>query len=97
MMEILILLQAILETVQPDSRINYTSIEDIRKKLIFETKDEGVSRSYLFGYEKDNPSYEYLKTKIFNEISEENYISHETVYTANLENAKKYFFSCIGR
>ena len=45
----------------------------------------------MFGYEKDNPSYEFLKTKIFCENSEENYIEQETVYTYNLELAKKFF------
>ena len=71
--------------------MNYTSVCDIRRKYIFESKDKGISRSYMFGYEKDNPSYEFLKTKIFCENSEENYIEQETVYTYNLELAKKFF------
>src|SRR6185369_9530283 len=43
-----------------------------------------------FGYEKDNPSYEFLKTKVFNEASSST-LNQETLYTHNLENAKKFF------
>ncbi len=87
----IILIQAILEFTKDGEKINYTSKEDIKKKFIFESKDNGISKSYLFGYEKDNPSYEYLKTKILNEASEENFPVQETVYTYNLEVAKNYF------
>lgn len=57
---------------------------------LFETKDAGVSRSYIFGYEKDNPSYEYLKTKVFCEASASDR-QEETVYTNNLIKAKEFF------
>lgn len=59
----LILLQALLEQLKHGELLNYSSVDDIRKKYIFESKDKGVSRSYIFGYEKDNPSYEFLKTR----------------------------------
>ena len=42
----------------------YTNIEDIKKKYIFDPKSSEISGSYLFGYEKDNPSYEFLKKNI---------------------------------
>ena len=87
----ILLIQAIIESVGEDNELNYTKVSDIRKRFIFENKQQGISRSYIFGYEKDNPSYEFLKTKIFNESSEENYINQETVYTSNLESAKSYF------
>lgn len=87
----IILIQTLTEFMTEGMDLNYTPIADIRKKFIFESKDKGVSRSYIFGYEKDNPSYEFLKTKIFNEISAENYICQETVYTCNLEFAKSFF------
>lgn len=51
----IILIQAILEYIGDGKTLNYTSAEDIRKKFIFESKDNGISRSYLFGYEVDNP------------------------------------------
>ena len=87
----IILLQAILESVGEKETLNYDSIEYIKKKYIFDTKDGGLSRSYIFGYEKDNPSYEYLKTKIFLETSASGYSGEETIYTTNLNNAKLFF------
>jgi len=87
----IILVQAIIEYVPQDQKLNFTPIEEIQKKFIYETKDEGISRSYLFGYEKDNPSYEFLKTKIFKEKSDSSLPIQETIYTHNLEFAKKFF------
>lgn len=86
----IILLQAIVERIPAGKSINYTTVDDVRKKFIFDSKDGGHSRSYIFGYDKDNPSYEFLKTKIFREFSSSNK-SEETVYTNNLENAKLFF------
>lgn len=87
----IILIQAITESLKEKEELNYTSKEEIRKRFIFESKDGGISRSYLFGYEKDNPSYEYLKTNIFGETSDSSNTPQETIYTINLENAKKFF------
>lgn len=88
----IIFIQSILERICNECcELNYTSLDDIKKKFIFETKDKGISRSYIFGYEKDNPSYEFLKTEIFKEISSTSNKKQETIYTQNLENAKKYF------
>lgn len=50
----------------------------------------GPSRAYLFGYERDNPSYEYLKTQILAEPSNQ-YQGIETVYTGNLLFARDFF------
>lgn len=86
----IILIQCILEKIGVDE-INYTKPEEIRKKFIFESKDGGISRSYLFGYEVDNPSYEFLKQKIFGEISDSQPNVQETIYTNNLLNAKVFF------
>ena len=61
---IVILLQCLIEAIGPDRKVNYTSAEEIRKKFIYESRDGGISRSFVFGYEKDNPSYEFLKTDI---------------------------------
>lgn len=45
---------------------------------------------YYFGYTADNPSFEFLKTRIFgnSSITNEN---KDTLYTKNLEDAKKFF------
>lgn len=93
----IILVQAILESIEVDTRLNYTSIDEIRKKFIFDSKDCEVSKSYLFGYEKDNPSYEFLKTEIFNEDSSTRNLKQETIYTLNLENTKKYFLNELSK
>lgn len=87
----IVLLQAILESIPDDATLNYTTKAEIRKKYIFESKDGGISRSYIFGYERDNPSYEYLKQSIFGEQSENHSISEVTIYTKNLSAAKVYF------
>jgi uncharacterized protein with ParB-like and HNH nuclease domain len=86
----IILIQCILDVIG-DKEINYTAASEIRKKFIFESKDGGISRSYLFGYEVDNPSYEFLKQKIFNEPSDNQHLIQETIYTNNLLNAKNFF------
>ncbi len=86
----IILLQAILERIDAHNKLNFTDRADIQRKFIYDSKDSGISRSYVFGYEKDNPSYEFLKTKIFCEHSSSN-SSQETVYTQNLAFAKIFF------
>lgn len=91
----IILIQAIIESVGETGTLNYTEVKDIRKKFIFDSKDGGISRSYIFGYEKDNPSYEFLKTRIFKEHSATSK-SEETIYTNNLESAKEFFTKRIG-
>lgn len=92
----IILIQVILETLGDGEKINFTSRADVQKRYIFDSKDGGgISRSYIFGYEKDNPSYEFLKTKVFGERSSSSQ-SQETIYTQNLERAKTFFESRVG-
>jgi uncharacterized protein with ParB-like and HNH nuclease domain len=91
---IVILIEALLERDSP-LYYNYTELKDIRRKYIFDSKPEESSRSYIFGYEKDNPSYEYLKTKIFLERSEVHHPYEETIYTKNLLSAKEFFVEKI--
>ncbi len=90
----IILLQVILEYLEEGKKLNYTTAIDIQRKFIFDSKDDGISRSYIFGYEKDNPSYEFLKTHIFCEHSSSSH-AQETVYTHNLEHAKDFFSKCV--
>ncbi|MRG47453.1 DUF262 domain-containing protein [Chitinophaga sp. SYP-B3965] len=91
----IILIQAITERVSPNSTLNFATIAEVRKRYIFDSKDKGISRSYIFGYEKDNPSYEFLKRKIFLENSTSGYRKEETIYTQNLIFAKEYLSSKI--
>jgi len=88
---ILIAVQAILERFPEDDMLNYTPIIDIRRKFIRDSKDRGISHSYIFGYEKDNPSYEFLKTNIFGEQSDKHSSQEDTIYTHNLARAKDFF------
>ncbi|MGD1807467.1 DUF262 domain-containing protein [Dapis sp. BLCC M126] len=87
----IILIQVIIESLKEEEKINYDSSNKIRNRYIFESKDEGISRSYIFGYEKDNPSYEFLKTRIFLEQSNSSETLQETIYTHNLKSAKNFF------
>jgi len=98
----IILIQAIIEealllpenTLPEDKKEDFelcdTKISEIRREFIFSQRTGSIVRSYVFGYEKDNPSYEFLKTRIFKEESTSN-LGQETLYTQNLENAKTFF------
>ncbi|MGL4321386.1 MAG: DUF262 domain-containing protein [Paracoccaceae bacterium] len=87
----IILIQCIAESLQnPEDILNFTTKHEIQRRFIFDTKDGDLSKSYIFGYERDNPSYEYLKTVIFGETSTSDR-QEETVYTNNLSNAKCFF------
>lgn len=95
----IILIQCILESFPKGELLNFTSLEVIRKRFIYEAYDEAISRAYIFGYEKDNPSHEFLKTRIFLQHSDEHHNGDDTIYTHNLEFAKQYFMhhlSCLG-
>ncbi|MFZ2889180.1 DUF262 domain-containing protein, partial [Sulfuricurvum sp.] len=69
--------------------IDNKKIEKVYEKFISEENMNSIHQ-YFFGYTADNPSYEFLKTKIFGDKSSSN-DDKETLYTANLENAKEFF------
>lgn len=87
---VIILIQAILDVCK-ESHLNFTSTQDIQRKYICDAKPGEIARSYIFGYEKDNPSYEYLKKRIFLEQSNHHSIDEDTIYTKNLSCAKQFF------
>lgn len=67
------------------------NLESVTSKYLFKVKPTGdCYRTYKFGYTVDNPSYEYLKYKIFNEDGVGSI--EETFYTLNLNNAKRYLY-----
>jgi len=95
-----IFLQCLVEAVQ-----NYPENKNLDKHEIFlgsyqlseilenyiamlEPKHQTFS-TYKFGYEVDNPSFDFLRYRIFNEKNPGTI--KETFYTLNLENAKKFF------
>ena len=86
----IILIQAILEAFGSSGELNYQSPAAIKKQYILQKGDDGLRQSFLFGYEKDNPSDEFLRTQVFNENSDTN-SDQLTLYTKNLANAKEFF------
>ena len=84
-----ILVQAILDSVEDGEILIYQNKEEIKGRYILKCAASG-DKSYLFGYEKDNPSNEFLVTKIFGEFEFQT-SNLQTLYTRNLENAKDYF------
>jgi len=91
-----ILLQCLLEKTEAEE-LNYTPIEIHRRKYIFETRSDSLARAYIFGYEKDNPSREFLKQEIFSDTSNGHSTGEATIYTRNLRNAKKFFLEKIAK
>ena len=70
--------------------LEYDTLKDIVTKYIYQKRPpNNMITTYLFGYEVDNPSEEYLRYKIFNEHFSGTV--NETYYTKNLEFAKKFF------
>lgn len=70
--------------------LGYENLKDIKAKYICRKRPpDGFVITYLFGYENDNPSAEYLKHKIFGEKF--GGTLKETYYTKNLRYAKLFF------
>ena len=85
----IILINEILNTVDGD--IFFNTKEYWTKKFLYESY-QGDYKSYIFGYEKDNPSDEFFKTRILQqESSSSDKVPESTLYTMNLDNAKKFF------
>lgn len=70
--------------------LNGDEIEEIKSRYIVEfKKPERILKAYKFGYEKDNPSFDYLRFNILGEDAPGDLT--ETFYTLNLERAKNFF------
>ncbi len=85
----IILISSILHKVKNEKWFTGKKVEKLYEQYIGEENEFGV-KLYYFGYTIDNPSYEFLKTRIFKGISSSNK-DEETLYTANLEYAQDYF------
>jgi len=87
----IILLNEIINQFGEGEDINFKSVEHWENKFLFQTY-KNAYKSFIFGYEKDNPSDEYFKTKILGqESSTSDKVPEQTLYTANLAFAKKFF------
>jgi len=72
----------------------YQTLKVITSKYISQKRPpQNLITSYLFGYEVDNPSADYLIYKIFEEPFSGNV--NETYYTKNLKYAKQFFSDCL--
>ena len=84
----IILIKCLLDKIGDEQALAFTPKPELVGNFLF--RRAGVSTAYLFGYEKDNPSYEYLKTQILGQTSNA-FQGTETVYTANLRQASEFF------
>ena len=70
--------------------LGYESLKDIKAKYVLRKRPpQNIVTTYLFGYETDNPSSDYLKYKVFEEPFGGTVF--ETYYTKNLKYAKTFF------
>lgn len=69
-------------------KLNGVNISEIAETFLVRQKDE-IIRTYKFGYEVDNPSYNYFKIMILGDNDKTEI--KETFYTLNLSNAKAFF------
>jgi len=77
---------------KPDEEmfLGYESLKDIKAKYVLRKRPpHNIVTTYLFGYETDNPSSDYLKYKVFEEPF--GGAVFETYYTKNLKYAKIFF------
>lgn len=85
----IILLKCMIDRVGPTGSLAHRSTVEIEKQFLVYRSGE-LLRTCLFGYEKDNPSHEYLKTQILGLPSVQNQHTR-TLYTANLASAREFF------
>lgn len=79
-----ILINSILTFVKKIDRhyLNGESIENIKERYIIESrKPQNILKAYKFGYESDNPSFEYLRYYVFEENNPGDLV--ETFYKKN--------------
>lgn len=85
----IILISAIIENLDDNTSFAGVDKKSIKQKYI---KVENINgKAFIFGYEKDDPSYEFLKANIYKENAANSLNEPETLYTKNLDFAKKYF------
>ena len=75
--------------------LNNTLLSEIVEKYLYKSKSNNIIRTYKFGYEEDNPSYQYFRHVILGEPN--NGTIEETFYTLNLYNAKNFFKNKIDK
>lgn len=96
---IMILLKVVLDQFDDEDWIDDKEKNDHVKKYLFrKIGKEGKNLKVIFGYEKDNPSDCYFKTKILDLKDSDCYsVAQETLYTKNLQYAKDEFIKKINK
>ena len=84
----IILIKCILDRIPDNGQLVFSEKSDHVKKFLVQSA--GISLAYIFGYQRDNPSYEYFKTQIIGQPSIQ-YDEIETTYTENLLYAREFF------
>lgn len=78
------------EKKEEDVYLGSFSLKAIKESyLVIEKPPQFIIKTYKFGYETDNPSFKFLKHRVFLEPNSGSI--QETFYTLNLENSKKFF------
>ena len=85
LVSIIILISLLKSSLQ---NLSLTEKNEVENKFISIRENNKVQ--YLFGYEKDTPSHQYLIGKIFDDETMR-VTEPETIYTLNLERTKNYF------
>ena len=88
---VIILIFTICDKLKENENLLYCTKSEIFRQYIYNENDNNNLKSYIFGYDIDNPSFDFLKSKIFSTDSLNSSDCSETIYTNNLMFAKQYF------
>ncbi|WP_089814982.1 DUF262 domain-containing protein [Chitinophaga sp. YR627] len=87
----IIFINELLKCFKQEDWINFDKKDSWVDKFLYKQYRNNY-QSFVFGYEKDNPSDEYFKTKILEQTSSTaDKVPEQTLYTSNLQYAKIYF------
>lgn len=88
----IILISAIVEIMNEKKieLLNYQTVERIKTKYLFESKPENQSKSFLFGYEMDNPSYNFFVDQVLDRRTNIPILA-TTLYAKNIQNAFNFY------
>ena len=75
----------------PNVIIDDKSLSELKSYYLYQEKDNKILTAYKFGYEVDNPSFNYLKQKNFLIVKKVE-MSKKLFYTLNLEKKLNHFF-----
>jgi uncharacterized protein with ParB-like and HNH nuclease domain len=92
-----IFISQILNKFGTEDGINFDTKEVWVSKFLYKAFGQNY-KSFIFGYEKDNPSDEFFKTRILGQTSlASDKVPEKTLYTGNLNFAKDYFNSRLDK